>query len=54
MAPEVDLDAWSYKTVPITSSAELENLDKNAQYAVMVAARSKTVRGIGTDPRWAR
>ena len=43
MVPEVDLDAWTSKTVPITTSARLGNLDKNAQYAVMVAARSKTV-----------
>ena len=43
MVPEVDLDSWSFKTVPITTSAELENLDKNAQYAIMVAARSKAV-----------
>ena len=45
MVPDVDLDSWSYKTVPITTSAELENLDKNAQYAIMVAARSKAVSG---------
>ena len=43
MVPEVDLDSWSFKTVPITTSAELGNLDKNAQYAIMVAARSKAV-----------
>ncbi|XP_043196400.1 tyrosine-protein phosphatase Lar-like isoform X3 [Amphibalanus amphitrite] len=49
MVPDVDLDSWSFKTVPITTSAELENLDKNAQYAVMVAARSKAGLGRLSD-----
>ena len=50
MVPEVDLDSWSFKTVPITTSAELENLDKNAQYAIMVAARSKAVSAAVPHP----
>ncbi|XP_037094696.1 tyrosine-protein phosphatase Lar-like [Pollicipes pollicipes] len=49
MAPETDLDAWSFKKVPITTSAELENLDKHAQYAIMVAARSKSGLGRLSD-----
>ena len=52
MVPEVDLDSWSFKPVPITTSAELENLEKNAQYAVMVAARSKAVSCRVTNTSW--
>ncbi|XP_037092239.1 tyrosine-protein phosphatase Lar-like [Pollicipes pollicipes] len=49
MAPGTDLDAWSFKKVPITTSAELENLDKHAQYAIGVAARSKSGLGCLSD-----
>jgi hypothetical protein len=38
-----DLDAWSHKIVGLTESVELVNLEKFAQYAVAVAARTKTV-----------
>lgn len=38
-----DLDAWSHKIVGLTESIELVNLEKFAQYAVAVAARTKTV-----------
>lgn len=40
-----DLDRWQQKTVPLTESADLLNLEKNSVYAVVVAARSKT--GLG-------
>lgn len=40
-----DLDKWQQKTVPLTESADLLNLDKNSVYAVVVAARSNT--GLG-------
>ncbi|XP_037092233.1 LOW QUALITY PROTEIN: tyrosine-protein phosphatase Lar-like [Pollicipes pollicipes] len=49
MAPGTDLDAWSFKKVPITTSAELKNLDKHAQYAIAVAARSKSGLGRLSD-----
>jgi receptor-type tyrosine-protein phosphatase F len=38
-----DLEAWNQKTVGLTESIELVNLEKYAQYAVAVAARTKTV-----------
>ncbi|XP_065348128.1 tyrosine-protein phosphatase Lar-like isoform X4 [Cloeon dipterum] len=40
-----DLDEWQHKSVPVTESAELTNLEKFAQYAVAVAARTRT--GLG-------
>jgi netrin-G3 ligand len=38
-----DLDLWQQKTVGLTESADLSNLEKFAQYAVAVAARTKQV-----------
>jgi hypothetical protein len=38
-----DLDEWQHKSVPVTESAELTNLEKFAQYAVAVAARTRSV-----------
>ncbi|XP_044737145.1 tyrosine-protein phosphatase Lar isoform X1 [Chrysoperla carnea] len=40
-----DLDQWQQKTVGLTESADLLNLEKYAQYAVAVAARTKN--GLG-------
>ncbi|XP_052128829.1 tyrosine-protein phosphatase Lar isoform X4 [Frankliniella occidentalis] len=40
-----DLDRWNQKNVSLTESADLTNLDKNSEYAVVIAARSKT--GLG-------
>ncbi|XP_048268195.1 tyrosine-protein phosphatase Lar isoform X9 [Bombus terrestris] len=40
-----DLDEWKQKTVGLTESAELVNLEKFTQYAITVAARYKT--GLG-------
>lgn len=40
-----DLDKWQHKTVPITESTELVNLEKFAQYAISIAVRTKN--GIG-------
>lgn len=40
-----DLDVWQQKTVPLTESADLVNLEKFAQYAIAVAARTKS--GLG-------
>nr|CAD7398702.1 unnamed protein product [Timema poppensis] len=40
-----DLDAWQQKTVGLTESADLVNLEKFAQYAIAVAARTKS--GLG-------
>jgi len=40
-----DLDAWLSVSVPVTTSADLINLEKNSQYAVAVAAKTKT--GLG-------
>lgn len=40
-----DLDEWQQKTVALTESADLMNLEKYAQYAIAVAARIKTVSG---------
>lgn len=36
-----DLDEWQQKTVGLTESADLANLEKYAQYAIAVAARLK-------------
>lgn len=44
-----DLDAWSHKIVGLTESIELVNLEKFAQYAVAVAARTKTVSLVRFD-----
>jgi len=38
-----DLDMWLQKTIALTESADLINLEKDAQYAIAVAARTKTV-----------
>jgi len=38
-----DLEAWNHKIVGLTESVELVNLEKYAQYAIAVAARTKTV-----------
>ncbi|XP_075224407.1 tyrosine-protein phosphatase Lar isoform X3 [Lycorma delicatula] len=40
-----DLDEWQQKTVGLTESADLLSLEKYAQYAIAVAARTKT--GLG-------
>nr|CAH7755220.1 unnamed protein product [Callosobruchus chinensis] len=40
-----DLDEWQQKTVGLTESADLVNLEKFAQYAIAVAARMKN--GLG-------
>lgn len=40
-----DLDEWQNKTVPVTESADLVNLERYAQYAIAVAAVTKT--GLG-------
>lgn len=38
-----DLDLWQKKIVGLTESAELVSLEKNAQYAVAVAANTSAV-----------
>ena len=38
-----DLDMWQKKTVGLTESAELVSLEKNAQYAIAVAANTSAV-----------
>lgn len=38
-----DLDEWQHKIVPVTESADLLNLEKYAQYAIAVAAKTKNV-----------
>lgn len=38
-----DLDEWQQKSVGLTESADLMNLEKFAQYAIAVAARTKNV-----------
>ncbi|XP_049874528.1 tyrosine-protein phosphatase Lar isoform X3 [Pectinophora gossypiella] len=45
MTPVEDLDEWQQKTVHMTHSADIENLEKFAEYAVAVAA--KTNEGLG-------
>ncbi|KAL4709306.1 hypothetical protein ACJJTC_013366 [Scirpophaga incertulas] len=40
MAPVEDLDEWQQKSVHVTHSADLENLEKFAEYAIAVAAKS--------------
>lgn len=43
MAPSADLDLWTHIKVPVTHSAELQNLERHAEYAIAVAARTATV-----------
>ncbi|KAK3869100.1 hypothetical protein Pcinc_025578 [Petrolisthes cinctipes] len=45
MSPGPDLDLWDQVTVPVTHSAELQNLERHAEYAIAVAA--KTASGLG-------
>ncbi|XP_050351943.1 tyrosine-protein phosphatase Lar isoform X3 [Nymphalis io] len=45
MTPVEDLDEWQHINVHVTHSANLENLDKFAEYAIAVAA--KTADGLG-------
>ncbi|XP_069195928.1 tyrosine-protein phosphatase Lar isoform X6 [Procambarus clarkii] len=45
MSPGPDLDLWDQVSVPITHSAELQNLERHAEYAIAVAAR--TASGLG-------
>ncbi|XP_037790412.1 tyrosine-protein phosphatase Lar-like [Penaeus monodon] len=45
MAPSADLDLWTHIKVPVTHSAELQNLERHAEYAIAVAARTAT--GLG-------
>jgi netrin-G3 ligand len=40
-----NLDEWQQKVVGLTESADLVNLEKYAQYAIAVAARTRT--GLG-------
>lgn len=44
-----DLDEWQQKSVPVTGSCELANLERNSQYAVTVAARTKSGYGRLSD-----
>lgn len=43
MSPGPDLDYWDQIGVPITHSAELQNLERHAEYAIAVAARTASV-----------
>ncbi|XP_072947207.1 tyrosine-protein phosphatase Lar isoform X2 [Epargyreus clarus] len=45
MTPVEDLDEWQQKTVHVTHSTDLENLEKFAEYAIAVA--TKTADGLG-------
>ncbi|CAB3376185.1 Hypothetical predicted protein [Cloeon dipterum] len=45
MTPVEDLEVWAQKSVGLTNSVELVNLEKYAQYAIAVAARTKS--GLG-------
>lgn len=45
MSPVPDLDLWDQIRVPVTHSAELQNLERHAEYAIAVAAR--TGSGLG-------
>ena len=44
-----DLDEWEQKSVPVTGSAELSSLERNSQYAITVAARTKSGYGRLSD-----
>lgn len=44
-----DLDEWQQKSVPVTGSCELSNLERNSQYAITVAARTKAGYGRLSD-----
>lgn len=43
MSPVPDLDLWDQIKVPVTHSAELQNLERHAEYAIAVAARTAVV-----------
>lgn len=43
MSPGPDLDLWDQLTVPVTHSAELQNLERHAEYAIAVAAKTASV-----------
>ena len=43
MAPSADMDEWNYIDVPVTHSAELQNLERHAEYGIKVAARTANV-----------
>ena len=43
MSPVPDLDLWDQIRVPVTHSAELQNLERHAEYAIAVAARTGSV-----------
>lgn len=45
MTPVEDLDEWQQKSIHVTHSADLENLETFAEYAIAVAA--KTADGLG-------
>ncbi|GAB6031686.1 hypothetical protein CHUAL_009437, partial [Chamberlinius hualienensis] len=44
-----DLDQWDYRDIPLTQSAELFNLAKNTQYAIVIAARTNVSFGQLSD-----
>jgi len=44
-----DLNQWNVKDVPATESTDLANLEKIAQYAIAVAARTDNVSGTGRE-----
>lgn len=43
--PTEDLDTWQTMSVPVTTSADLINLEKNTFYSIVVCAKSK--QGLG-------
>lgn len=43
MTPAADMEKWNNISVPVTHSAELQNLEKHAEYAIQVAANTSTV-----------
>ncbi|GLV33232.1 Leukocyte-antigen-related-like, partial [Carabus blaptoides fortunei] len=45
MSPVEDLDEWQQKNVELSDSADLENLEKYAQYTIAVAAKTKNKLG---------
>ena len=43
MAPTEDMEQWNYLDVSVTHSAELQNLERHAEYGIQVAARTANV-----------
>ena len=44
MSPSPDLVRWKNVSLPVTHSAELQNMERHAEYAIRIAAITSQVR----------